>query len=185
MQDRPVLTGLLALVVVGAVTGAILAFGTLMATRTLGISGGDSGQTTAAEDDQASMYVPEPQPTDEESGPQVTLLPWEEESASESPDESEEPKAKGKAITLRASQNSVAPMQQIDLSGDYPSGEGAIVLVERLVDGTWTDFAGITASVSGGSFSTYVQTGQIGVNKFRVTDTDTGKSSNVVKINVG
>ena len=75
-------------------------------------------------------------------------------------------------------------MERIDLSGVYPSGEGAILQVERLVDGTWTEFP-VTASVGGETFSTYVQTGQAGENKFRVRDTSTGELSNVVTVQIG
>jgi hypothetical protein len=75
-------------------------------------------------------------------------------------------------------------MERIDLTGTYPGGEGAILQVERYIDGAWSDFS-VTAAVSNETFSTYVQTGQTGVNKFRVRDTDTGKLSNAVTVTVG
>jgi hypothetical protein len=76
-------------------------------------------------------------------------------------------------------------MQQIDLTGVYPGGEGAILQVQRKLDGKWQDFLSVDAAVSGGQFSTYVQTGQLGVQKFRMRDTTSGKVSNVVSVTVG
>ena len=75
-------------------------------------------------------------------------------------------------------------MEQIDLTGVYPGGEGAILQVQRFEGGSWQDFP-VTVSVSDGTFSTYVQTGQGGVNRFRVVDTDSGKPSNEVKVTIG
>ena len=43
----------------------------------------------------------------------------------------------------------------------------------------------VDAVVSGETFSTYVQTAQVGVNKFRVRDTDGPEVSNEVRVKVG
>ena len=75
-------------------------------------------------------------------------------------------------------------MQQIDLTGTYPGGEGAILQVQRLQGGAWADFP-VTMSVSGGTFATYVATGQVGANQFRVVDTDTQVASNEITVTVG
>jgi len=75
-------------------------------------------------------------------------------------------------------------MARIDLSGVYPQGEGAVLQVQRMTpDHHWEDFP-VTAAVSGGTFSTYVQTGRPGAQRFRVRDSDTGRVSNVVKVTV-
>ena len=70
-------------------------------------------------------------------------------------------------------------MQQIDLTGTYQAGEGAILQVQRIENGAWSDFP-VTMSVSGGTFATYVQTSRTGPNKFRVIDTDSDVVSNEV-----
>ena len=88
------------------------------------------------------------------------------------------------SISLSASQTAVGPMDQIDLTGTYPSGEGAILQVQRFEGGSWSDFP-VTVSVSNQTFSTYVQTSQPGENRFRVVDTDTRRVSNEVKVSVG
>jgi hypothetical protein len=75
-------------------------------------------------------------------------------------------------------------MEQIDLTGVYPGGEGAILQVERFTSGSWQAFP-VTVSVSDETFATYVQTSQTGPNRFRVVDTDTGRASNDVSVNIG
>jgi hypothetical protein len=81
-------------------------------------------------------------------------------------------------------QATVGPMENIDLTGTYPGGEGAILQVQRLVDGRWEDFLSVNVAVSGGTFSTYIQTGRTGVQEFRMVDTDSGLTSNIVKVTV-
>ena len=78
----------------------------------------------------------------------------------------------------------VAPMERLDLTGVYAGGEGAILRVERFASGSWQDF-GVTVSVSDETFSTYIQTGVAGVNRFRVVDTDSDLESNEVRVTIG
>ncbi len=183
-SERPVLSGLAALVTVGLVVGVILGGATLFATNVLGFGGSDEASGEAGE--QESLYLPEPQPTETPTGPSITLAPGEEEPSPEespSPTETKSKKPK-KQISLTSPQNQAAPMARIDLTGTYQQGEGAILMVQRHENGSWSDF-GVTMSVSGGTFSTYVQTGRTGEQRFRVVDTDSGKASNVVRIQVG
>lgn len=183
-EGHPVLSGLLALVGVGLAVGLIAGLAALAATRLLGIDGDTaSAQSTGGQ----SMYLPKPEKTQAESGPLVTLAPEPSESGKPDgkPSESETTEKEEKAITLSASQTEVAPMEQIDLTGVYPGGEGAILRVEYFTGGRWEHFAQITANVSDETFSTYIQTGQIGVQRFRMVDTDTGLASNEVRIKVG
>ncbi len=74
-------------------------------------------------------------------------------------------------------------MGRIDLTGVYPGGEGAILSVQQFEGGVWNDFP-VTASVSGETFATYIQTGQLGRNRFRMIDTDTGAVSNEVRVEI-
>ncbi len=174
--DRPVLSGVLALLAVALGVGLILGLGALVVTRMAGIGGGDGD---AADGDGASMYLPAPEKTD---SPQASRSGDGGKKGDEpSGEESEEAQP---TIVLNAGQDAVAPMQQIDLSGNYPGGDGAILRVQRFESGKWIDFP-VTASVSNGSFTTYVQTGQGGVNKFRMFDADAGDASNAVKVRVG
>ena len=77
-------------------------------------------------------------------------------------------------------------MARIDLTGSYPTGEGAVLQVQRATGpgDDWVDFP-VTVTVSGGQFSTYVQTGKAGPNRFRVIDTDTDLASNEVTVTIG
>ena len=76
------------------------------------------------------------------------------------------------------------PLITLDLTGVYPGGEGAILQVQRFTSGSWQAFP-VTVSVSDETFATYVQTSQTGVNRFRVTDTDSGLTSKVPSVNEG
>ncbi|MFC4784463.1 hypothetical protein ACT8ZV_08315 [Nocardioides sp. MAHUQ-72] len=180
-EERPVLTGLLALVGVAVVVGLVLGFAALLGTRVLGLDGGSDSSNSSAE---RSMYLPKPSRTTAASGPLITLAPGEESSSSAPPKEPKKSRSPEKKISLSAGETAVGPMEQIDLTGVYPGGEGAILQVQRFTNGAWTDFP-VTASVSNETFSTYVQTSQTGVNRFRVVDTDTKLQSNEVKVTIG
>ncbi len=183
-EKHPVAAGLLALVGVGLVVGLIAGLAALAGTRMLGLGGENATAQTTSEE---SLYLPRPEKTTGPSGPLITLAPGATESPSTEPSEgqsSKPPKPPKKEISLSASQTQVAPMEQIDLTGVYPGGEGAILQVQRFTSGSWQAFP-VTASVSDETFTTYVQTSQSGLNRFRVADTDTGLVSNDVRVNIG
>ena len=166
-EDRPVLTGLVALVAVAAVVGLLFGLAALFGTKVLGLDGGSvdtSADATAGSE--TTMYLPEPEPT-ETTGPTTRRR---RRAARRGARPAPSPRRPSE-ISLSAGQLSVSPMQQIDLTGTYPQGEGAILQVQRFEGGSWSDFP-VTVSVSNQTFSTYVQTSQAGVNKFRVIDTD-------------
>jgi hypothetical protein len=182
-DDRPVLTGLLALVGVGLAVGLVLGGGALAVTRVLGVDG-SSATTTAT--DAGSLYLPRPSETGGPSGPLLTLGADPGQSASQEPTQEPTKKKKKaeKQISLSAGQTQVAPMGQIDLTGVYPGGEGSVLQVQKFVSGGWQDFP-VTAVVSNETFATYVQTSAQGVNRFRVVDNDSETASNEVKVTVG
>jgi len=182
-EEQPILTGLVALVSVALVIGVIVGVSALVGTKVLGIGG--SSDTVSGSDGGATLYLPTPQKTQAPSGPLITLAPGEPtptQSVTEEPTESESAKPE-KEISLSASQTSVSSFQQIDLTGVYIGGEGAILQVQRREDGVWEDFP-VTVSVSDATFSTYVQTSRPGINEFRVIDLDTKKHSNSVRVRV-
>jgi hypothetical protein len=186
-EEHPVAAGLIALAGVGLAVGLIIGIVVLVATRMMGLGGENaSAQTTSQE----SLYLPKPEKTTGPSGPLITLAPGESESPTEQssqgqqPSKSPKPAKAKKEISLSAAETSVEPMDQIDLTGVYPGGEGAILQVQRFTSGSWQAFP-VTVSVSDETFATYVQTSQSGVNRFRVTDTDSGLTSNEVKVTIG
>lgn len=173
--------GLIALVGVGVVVGLILGVVVLAGTKVLGLGGDteDSGGTG-----QATLYLPTPVKTTAANDPQITLAPGVSPASSappsKSPDESETPE---REITLAASVTDVMPMQQFELTGVYPQGEGAILTAQRFEGGAWVDFPA-TGSVAGEQFQIPVQTSRAGVNRFRVVDSDSGLESGEVRVTV-
>lgn len=178
---------------VALVVGGIVGVVGVGAANVLGL--GEETSTTEAE---PSLYIPERTPDDgEEEDEGLTLAdlnggvdPTEsdegdgngEEKAAPEKKKDRKPKKPRSVISLSASPLEVSSMERIYLTGTFPGGEGASLQVQRL-QGSWTDFPTST-SVSGGTFSTYVMTGQSGPNKFRVVDPASGKKSNPVTVRV-
>ncbi len=180
-REHPIIAGVIALVAVAAVIGAVVAGGALAATKGLGL--GDEEAVDTGATNSATLYLPDPTETESSPESSITLPAQPSSSGGSKPDKPKKPEKPEPSISLSAGQTAVAPMQQIDLTGVYPDGEGAILRVQRFENGSWANFP-VTASVSGGSFSTYIQTGAAGVNRFRMIDTDNGQASNEVKVRI-
>jgi hypothetical protein len=196
---RPLLVGVGALVGVAVLVGGLIGVIAVGAVNVTGLD--DSQSPTRAE---PSLYLPDRADAaddEDEDDPGLTLddlNPGRSSSAPPSPrskptgrssveakdGKKKEPKRKPprSVISLSASPVTVSPMERIYISGTYPRGEGKSLQVQRR-EGGWRDFP-TSASVSGGTFSSYVMTGQSGVNKFRVVDRSNGKTSNVVTVRV-
>jgi len=179
-EERPVIAGLVALVAVAAAVGLVAAGVIVVATHVLGLGGG-SGSLLGSNQG-ATLDVPRPQKTKPASGPSITLGSSPTSSGtSQPPPKIHKPK---KQISLQAGETSVAPMGRIDLTGTYPGGEGAVLNVQKFDNGSWQDFYSVSATVTNGTFSTYIQTGTPGLNRFRVIDSDTKLASNEVRVRV-
>jgi hypothetical protein len=189
-ERHPVVSGLLALLAVCLVVGLILGGAALAATQVLGV--GDDETATDESTAGPSLFLPRPERTGRPDGPLVTLNSTDEEegggaeetesSKPESePTESESDKS---GISLSAGQTAVGPMEPIDLTGVYPGGEGAILQVQQFTAGRWDDFP-VTTPVSNETFTTYIQTSQPGLNRFRMIDTKSGRTSNEVRVRIG
>ncbi|MFT4287711.1 hypothetical protein [Nocardioides sp.] len=184
-EKHPVAAGLTALVAVGLAVGLAIGAIALLASHVLGI-GDDDTATEATGGAGESLYLPDLTDIERPSGPLITLATEATSVATTSsepaaPTSSEVPQG----ITLQAGSDSVGSMDRIDLSGVYPGGEGAVLQVQRRSAGDkkWETFP-VDATVTGGSFSTYVQTGRSGAQEWRVKDTATGEVSNVVTVTV-
>ena len=173
-KERPVLAGLLALVGVAIAIGVLGGLAVMVGVKATGLD----GSTTATDESASPSTFNLPKPTETGSS-----IPPPEEEVEPSAGE-ETPEAPAEAISLQAVQQSVSPMQNIDITGTYQAGEGAVLQVQRFENGAWSDFP-VTASVSGGTFGTYVQTAQTGPNRFRVVDTDSEAVSNEITVTVG
>jgi hypothetical protein len=179
-EDRPVLVGLLALIGVGLAVGLIAGVAALVGVHVAGIGGGANAGSAGAAG--ATMYLPRPKKTPASNGPSITL--GTSTTTTSSPTSSPTIHKQRKRISLQAGEQTVAPMGRIDLTGSYPSGEGAVLNVQKMSNGTWQDFYSISATVQNGTFSTYIQTGTPGVNRFRVIDSDTQLASNPVRVTI-
>lgn len=173
-ENRPVLTGLVALVGVAVAIGLLGGLAVLVGVKATGIGG--STESSDEPSTSATFRLPRPSETSTETAPEQATEP--------SPGTEPTSEAPAEGISLSAAQQSVSPMQQIGLTGTYQAGEGSVLQVQRMEDGAWADFP-VTMSVSGGTFATYVLTGRTGPNKFRVVDTDSEVVSNEVTVTVG
>ena len=173
---RQLLVGVGALVAVALVIGGVVSAFALGAAQVAGID--DSRSGTSAE---PSLVTPD-------DSPGATGEPRAaESSASPSPRATGSPTrepAERAAIRLRARPATVSPNERIDLTGAYPGGDGARLVVQRLDDGRWTDFP-VTIGVDGRRFSSYIQTSRTGQLRFRVVDPAAGRVSNPVRVTVG
>jgi hypothetical protein len=179
-EDRPVVFGLLALVGVAVAVGLVASVVFVAGAHVLGLGGGQAA--VVAGDNGATLNVPKPEKTKPASGPSITLGSSPTSSTTKAPP----PKIKKpkKQISLQSGQTSVPPMGRIDLTGTYPGGEGAVLNVQKFSNGSWQDFYSISATVTNGTFSTYIQTGTSGVNRFRVIDSDSKLASNEVRVRI-
>jgi hypothetical protein len=175
-----------AAVAVIVVAALVLGGAALGAASLFGLTGGDEKPSAAP-----SLYIP---PLTKPTGRPVTSRPSAPttteaspgEPSSSAPTATEKPRKKrhGRTgIVLTARPTTASAMERIYLSGRYPGSDGHTLQVQRFEAG-WTDFP-VTTTVSGGRFSTYVQTGNAGKNRFRVLDPASGKASNPVTVTVG
>lgn len=161
-----------AMLAVATVLGLVVGVAALGAFRVVGGGGGDA---TAEE---PSLSFPTRTPDSPRSP-----VPSEPQGEDTGRDEPRSRTPRRPAINLTVSPVSVAAMERIDLTGTYRGGEGATLRVQRF-EGGWSDFP-TTASVSDGTFTTYVMTGRTGRNRFRVVDEASGARSNPVTVRVG
>ncbi len=173
-QVRGALLKALAAVVV---IGVVIALGTTIVVRALGLDESDSpGPVGAAPAEPVeplpTTAVPVPGEETEDAGP------------SEEPSDRPSDDAKKGDIQLAISPVTARPMERVNLTGTYKGGDNLQLQVQRFEDGDWADF-GVAANVKVGTFETYVMTGRAGEQRFRVYDPRTRKGSNVVMVTIG
>ncbi len=180
-KEHPVLTGLLALVGVAVALGVVAALSVVAGAHVLGLGNGHAANTGG---NNATLFLPKPKKTQAASGPSITLGSEPTSTTSTKKPDLTIHKRK-KQISLQAGESSVSPMGRIDLTGTYPGGEGAVLNVQKYSNGSWQDFYSISATVTNSTFTTYIQTGTPGVNRFRVIDSDSQQASNEVRVTIG
>ncbi|MBA2560589.1 MAG: hypothetical protein H0V07_12035 [Propionibacteriales bacterium] len=178
--QKQLLIGLVMLLVVGALIGGIVAVASIKAADLAGI--GDTTSGTRSRDDRLHVPRNADTPTTAPSGtvtPETGSAPTTSATTSP-PTRNKRPR---RALTLTISPATASTYERITLSGRYQAPEGTSLQVQRMEGGGWVDFP-TTASVSAGTYSTYIETGHTGVNRFRVTDTASGRSSDVATVTV-
>jgi hypothetical protein len=173
LVQRTLVRGLALLVGIAVV----IAIGTLMLVKVLGLdqSTTSAGPThSGAGPDNPLPSTALPQPHQKKSG---------NDSANFSDDGSANRRVSGR-LRLSVTPLEVGPGQRINLTGTYGRHDNISLQVQRFEDGTWADFP-TEASVSLGTFATFVETSRTGPNRFRVFDSERDVASNVVTVTVG
>jgi cytoskeletal protein RodZ len=162
-RNRTVAFSVLGLVTAGVILGLLVGGLALTAVRTVDTGAEDPPRTSASEQAEQTPSEPESTPTQDET--------------------TQEPDAAD--AMLLANPTAVGTYEQIDLSGRFPDlGAGMTLQVQRREAGGWADFPVTATTQEDGSFATYVQTGQSGVNKFRMLVVETGETTPPVRVDV-
>jgi hypothetical protein len=184
---RQVLVAVGILVAIGVVVGGIATVISMTAAEMTGIT--DNEPTTAATtseptdqgeaDAVSETEATEPaEATDTTSTAPTATTPT-------TPTKTAKPARQRQPIVLRASPTSAGTYERVNLTGVYRRGFDIFLQVQRNEGGAWADFPTNATTESDGSFSTYVETGRPGPNRFRVLDPVTGIASNVVVVTIG
>jgi hypothetical protein len=170
---KQLLVGMAVLVIVALLVGGIVGLIAVKAANVAGIG------TTPAPD--TSFAFPTPsrtQPTTQTSPTrQTTPVPTTGSTPRRHP-------RQRSGITLTVSPIQAGVYERVNLTGTYQAPSGTSLQVQRREGASWVDFP-TSASVNGGTFATYIQTGHPGQNRFRVVDSATGKASNIVTVQIG
>lgn len=177
---HPVIWGIVALVATAAVLGGVLGGGAFVASGALGL--GDDAAEAAGEAAEETLTLPPVTETIRPTEPYASLTQPPTPTPTSTYSESEEPEPE--EITLVAGQDTASTGEQIDLSGEYPEGDGVTLQVQRFEDGSWVDFP-VDVPVNGGAFYTFITTERTGEQQFRLYDADADRASNEVTVTVG
>lgn len=166
---QQVLVGVAMLIVVGLLIGGIVAWIGLKAADVAGLTGGGPTTVSAPSFPSTTPSRSAPSKTTSAAPTNTNVLP---------------PGGGTAGFSLTASPQTVNSYQRINLTGSYPGPDGATLTVQREEGGIWVDFATVTATASGGSYATYIESGHTGLNNFRLIDKSNGYISNVALVTI-
>jgi len=91
--------------------------------------------------------------------------------------------AAAKSITIKSDKATAKAWAKVSFTGKTTAiAKNSVVQVQRLQSGKWVNFPATTKVTSKSTYSVWVQSGRVGVNKFRVV---TGKAASAaVSVNV-
>lgn len=174
-QRRQMTQALAKVVAIAAVLGVLIGGGAWAVISAVGVP-------ESAEEIPEVTATPSALPTralDADESPSAE--PSQQPSATPSPTPTREPRE----LSLSGSPASVGPGERINLTGSWPGKDNVTLQVQRREGGSWGSFAGVTAQVSAGQFSTWVLTSRTGPARFRVFDPGSGTASNPVLVTIG
>lgn len=173
-QVRGVLLKALAVLVV---IGVLIAVGTTIMVRALGLNDSGSLGPVGSEPEAPLPTTALPAPSPKNGSGDATDNPGDDPSETSSP-------GKHGQIVLSISPQQANPGDRINLTGTYKGADNVQLEVQRFSDGQWNNF-GVQADVNVGTFATYIITSHGGENHFRMYDPQTQKGSNVVLVTIG
>lgn len=160
---------------IALVLGVVIGLGTLSLVRSLGLNSPRQPGPAVVKSTPTGPGQPLPStalPTSKTSAPGAGF------SISPNPTPSS-----GTGIQLALSPAFARPMQRVNLTGSYPGKDNLSLQVQRNEGGVWTNFP-TSAQVQNGTFQTYVLTGRLGDQVFRVFDPQTNAASNPVTVTI-
>jgi hypothetical protein len=88
-----------------------------------------------------------------------------------------------KSITIKSDKATAKAWTKVSLTGKTTGiAKGTVVQVQRLQSGKWVNFPATTKVTSKGTYSVWVASGRVGVNKFRVVAAKTASAPVAVTI---
>jgi hypothetical protein len=181
-RNRAILFGVITLVVLGIVVGLSVGW---LGSRAVDSTGMDDVEAPRGDveptDDGYEDFTAGPSESEETTESEPTEPTDTAPTTPTEPTETEDPRDP----TLSASPATATEMEEVYLTGRFPGlAAGVTLYVERKEGGAWAGFADITTTTDKrGTYSTYVQTGQTGPNRFRIT-AETGESTPPVVVQI-
>jgi hypothetical protein len=88
-----------------------------------------------------------------------------------------------KSLTIKSDKTTAKAWSKVSLTGKSTGiAKNATVQVQRLQNGKWVNFPATTKVTSTSTYSVWVKSGRVGVNKFRVVAAGTGSAAVAVNI---
>jgi hypothetical protein len=168
-QVRGALLKVLGLVVVIAI---VIFLGTTFLVKALGLDSGSSDAPVGS-----ATTTPSPLPSS------ALPQPGDSQSPTPSTTQSDVPDDGNGGIDLEVSPVIASPMERVNLTGTYKGADDVQLQVQRFDSGGWSNF-NATTTVRVGTFATYIMTGRVGENRFRVYDPQAKKGSNVILVTI-
>jgi hypothetical protein len=83
-----------------------------------------------------------------------------------------------KSITIKSDKTSAKAWTKVSLTGRTKGiAKGTVVQVQRFENGKWGNFPATTKVTSKATYSVWVKSGRVGVNKFRVVSAKTASAA--------